>query len=270
MTNVLLIGKNSYIGKNFINDYSNVLNISEYDSHLPLSVETFKNFDVVIHLAGIAHVSAKKKMDSLYFSVNRDLAIQSCDLAKKAGVKQFIFMSSMIIYGKDNKIGEPFIITEETKPNPCNAYGQSKLDADLYIQKQCDDNFKTLVIRTPMVYGDNCKGNVPKLKKLALKLPVLPSIHNERSVIEIHNLTRFFNDSIKEKLYGVYYPQDPQYFDTTNFMINYRKVNNKKSKESKFMSFCVKFASIFIGSFKKMYSSKIYEIGKVHDNGVRF
>lgn len=271
MTKVLLVGENSYIGNNFLNDFKDKFNISVFDAKSKsLDEDVFKDIDVVIHLAGIAHVSTDKKLDDLYFAVNRDLAIKSCDVAKKAGVKQFIFMSSMIIYGKDYKIGKPYIINEKTSPNPANAYGQSKLDADLYIQKQSSDRFKTVVIRTPMVYGDNCKGNIPRLKKLALKLPVLPSIHNQRSVIEVHNLTKFFCSAITNKYSGVFYPQDPMYFDSTNFMVAYRKENNKKSRESKFMKFLVKVGSLFIGSFKKMYSTKIYDIGTIHDDGVRY
>lgn len=260
MKKVLLIGKNSYIGKSFINDFSSEFQIDEFDSINPLTVDVYKGYDTVIHLAGIAHVSNKKskKLDELYMKVNRDLAITSVNLAKEAGVKQFIFMSSMIIYGKDKRIGKTYEISPETKPNPENAYGRSKLEADLYIQGLNSDSFNTLVIRTPMVYGEGCKGNYPKLLKLAEKLPILPKIHNKRSVIEIHNLTKFFKDSINSNSNGVVYPQDEEYMDTTKVMIEHRSSLGKKSHQSVFFRWCVKFASLFIGSFKKMYSSKIY------------
>lgn len=260
MKKVLLIGKNSYIGKSFIKDFSNEFQIDEFDSINPLSVDIYKGYDTIIHLAGIAHVSNKKskKLDELYMKVNRDLAIKSANLAKEAGVKQFIFMSSMIIYGKDKRIGKTYEISRDTKPNPENAYGQSKLEADLYIQSLNSESFKTLVIRTPMVYGEGCKGNYPKLLKLAEKLPIFPKIHNKRSVIEIHNLAKFFKTSIDSNLSGVVYPQDDEYMDTTKVMTEHRKSLGKKSHESIFLRWCVKFASLFISSFKKMYSSKIY------------
>lgn len=260
MKKVLIIGKNSYIGSAFINKYKSSFQIDEFDSMMPLSADVFEGYDAVIHLAGIAHVSNKKskKLDDLYMSVNRDLAINSCNLAKEAGVKQFIFMSSMIIYGKDKRIGKVYEISNDTEPNPENAYGKSKLEADLYIQNQNSESFKTLVIRSPMVYGEGCKGNYPKLLKLAEKLAILPKIHNKRSVINAQKLCEFYKESIINESSGVAYPQDDEYMDTTNVMIEHRKSIGKKAHQSVLFAFAVKVGSIFIGSFKKMYSSKIY------------
>ena len=260
MKKILIIGKNSYIGNIFINRYKDIFHIDEYDSMNPLSIDIYKGYDVVIHLAGIAHVSNKKskKLDDLYMKVNRDLAINSCNLAKEAGVKQFIFMSSMIIYGKDKRIGKVYEITKDTEPNPINAYGISKLEADLYIQKQNSESFKTLVIRSPMVYGEGCKGNYPKLLHLARKLPIVPRIHNKRSVIEVHNLCECFKSNIEDEVCGVIYPQDDKYMDTTDVMVDYRKSLGKKTHQSILFGFLVRFLSLFINSFRKMYSSKIY------------
>lgn len=261
MKKILIIGKDSYIGRKFIEKQYDGFHVEEFDSMEPLTIDIYKGFDVVIHLAGIAHVSNKKskKMDELYTRVNRDLAIESCNFAKEAGVKQFIFMSSMIIYGDDKRIGKPFIIDENTKPNPSNVYGRSKLDADLYIQSQNSSAFKTLVIRSPMVYGEGCKGNYPKLLKLANKLPILPRIHNKRSVISIENLVNYYSESINEETSGVGYPQDDKYMDTTAVMIEARKANGKKSYQSLLLGLAVRIASLFVRSFRKMYSTKIYK-----------
>ena len=260
MKKILIVGKNSYIGKTFIDQQYKDFHIDEYDSMNPLSVDVFKAHDVVLHLAGIAHVSNKKskKLDDLYMKVNRDLAIESCKLAKEAGVKQFIFMSSMIIYGKDKRIGKVFEISNTTKPNPINAYGRSKLEADLFIQSQNSESFKTLVIRAPMVYGEGCKGNYPKLLDLAKKLAIVPKIHNKRSVIEVHNLCEQFKDYILDECSGVYYPQDDKYMDTTDVMVDYRKSLGKKTYQSILFGLLVRFLSLFINSFRKMYSSKTY------------
>lgn len=261
MKKILIIGKDSYIGQKFIAKQYEGFQIDEFDSTKPLNKEVYKGYDVVLHLAGIAHVSNKKNksLNDLYMKVNRDLAIESCDLAKEAGVKQFIFMSSMIIYGDDKRIGKPFIINEDTKPNPSNIYGRSKLEADLYIQSQNSSVFKTLVIRSPMVYGEGCKGNYPKLLKLANKLPILPRIHNKRSVISIENLVNYYFESINKETSGVGYPQDDKYMDTTAVMVESRKANGKKSYQSVLLGLTVRIASLFIRSFRKMYSTKIYK-----------
>lgn len=261
MKKILIIGKDSYIGQKFIAMQYEGFQIDEFDSIKPLNKDVYKGYDVVLHLAGIAHVSSKKNksINDLYMRVNRDLAIESCNLAKEAGVKQFIFMSSMIIYGDDKRIGKPFIIDENTKPNPSNVYGKSKLEADLYIQSQNSQAFKTLVIRSPMVYGEGCKGNYPKLLKLANKLPILPRIHNKRSVISIENLVNYYSESINKETSGVGYPQDDKYMDTTAAMIEARKANDKKSYQSLLLGLVVRIASLFIRSFRKMYSTKIYK-----------
>lgn len=260
MKKILIIGKNSYIGKTFIEQNYSDFNIDEFDSMNPLTTDVYKGYDVILHLAGIAHVSSKKskKLDDLYMKVNRDLAINSCKLAKEAGAKQFIFMSSMIIYGKDKRIRKIYEISKDTEPNPINAYGRSKLEADLFIQSQNSDSFKTLVIRSPMVYGEGCKGNYPKLLNLAKKLPIIPRIHNKRSVIEVHNLCDYFKSSIEKERSGVIYPQDDKYMDTTNLMVDYRKSIGKKTYQSILFGLLVRFLSLFINSFRKMYSSKIY------------
>lgn len=268
---VLVIGKNSYIGNSFINKYGDEYEFYEFDSLQPLSKDIYVGYDVVLHLAGIAHVSSKKSMDELYFRVNRDLAIESCNFAKEAGCKLFIFMSSMIIYGNDYRIGKEKVITTNTVPRPNNSYGQSKLDADYYISSQNNEEaMKTLVIRTPMVYGAGSKGNYPKLLSLSNKLPFTPNIKNKRSVIEINNLCTFFDVAIKEQFSGVYYPQDPEFMCTSAIMAQNRINNGKKARLTKLFNPLIKFGSLFSNKLKKMFGTKIYDIGEIHKNGVKY
>lgn len=239
---VLVVGEGSYIGTSFINASKDKYDIKALDSMKPITVDMLKGYDSIIHVAGIAHVSSKKSMAPLYFKVNRDLAIDTAKKAKEAGVKQFIFMSSMIIYGKDHHIWKPYIITKDTKPNPENAYGQSKLEADLAIQAMNCDSFHTVVIRTPMVYGPGCKGNYPRLESLALKLPFIPNIRNERSVIEIKNLVSAFQEYIDGNSSGVMYPQDPKPMCTSDVMAEARIRHGKKSRRTKAFNWLVMFS----------------------------
>ena len=93
-------------------------------------------------MAGIAHVSTEPKMKDLYYKVNRDLTIEVAKKAKTEGVKQFIFLSSMIVYGdivKKNRI-----IDKNTIPKPKNYYGKSKLEAEKGIKPLANEDFKVV------------------------------------------------------------------------------------------------------------------------------
>lgn len=159
---ILITGKGSYVGTSFINWVKQWPEQYEVEE---LSVRgeawrkhDFSAYDVVLHVAGIAHVSTDPSMEQEYYRVNRDLTIEVASKAKQDGVRQFIFMSSIIVYGSDGKIGEEKIIYEYTVPNPNDFYGRSKLEADVAIQKLNSLHFKVVSVRIPMVYGPNCKG----------------------------------------------------------------------------------------------------------------
>src|SRR5699024_6867974 len=131
--------------------------------------------------------STDPNMEELYYQVNRDLTIEVAQKAKHEKVKQFIFMSSIIVYG-DSK-AEKVVIDRHTKPNPSNFYGQSKLEAEQRILPLDSKDFKIVIVRPPMIYGKHSKGNYPKLAKAAQKLPLFPNIDNERSMLHIDNLS---------------------------------------------------------------------------------
>lgn len=88
------------------------------------------------------------------------------------GVKQFIYMSSVIIYGDSAPAGQHFLITEDTKPAPANFYGDSKLKAEEKLKKLNTEDFHVAILRCPMIYGRGSKGNYPLLASMAGKLPL--------------------------------------------------------------------------------------------------
>ena len=126
-----------------------------------------------------------------YYAVNNGSEVKVAEKAKNEGVKEFIFMSSMIVYGESAPYGTEKIVDEYTVPNPANFYGDSKLQADMAVRDLADDLFKVLVLRPPMIYGKGSKGNYPTLAKLAKKLPVFPDVDNARSMLHIDNLCEF-------------------------------------------------------------------------------
>lgn len=259
---ILIFGKGSYIGTKF-QEYLNK-NI-EYQIDVVDSMDEkwkkidFSKYHVVYHVAGIAHVSSDPKMEELYYKVNRDLPIEVATKAKKENVKQFIFMSSMIIYGADGKIGEEKIINENTEKVPIDFYGKSKLEADETIHKLEDKNFKTVIIRTPMVYGPGCKGNFPKLKKVAKILPVFPNIDNARSMIYIDNLCEFIKQVIDKEKSGVVYPQNKEYVSTKSIIQEMAKCMKKKMLVIKIFNPLLKMLSRKINYINKIFGNKVYD-----------
>ena len=165
MKNILITGANSYVGTSFekwLNQWPNKYHVDTIDMiDGEWRKKSFAGYDAVFHVAGIAHVSADPSKKDLYYKINRDLAIETAQKAKNDSAKQFIFMSSMIIYGADEPVGKEKIITKDTKPAPSDFYGDSKLQADLAIQKLSDDNFIVSIMRPPVIYGPGCKGNFP-------------------------------------------------------------------------------------------------------------
>ena len=185
MKRILITGADSYIGASlaaYLQGQS--YTVTELDVRDGGWREfSFARFDAVLHVAAIVHQKEQPEMESLYYRVNRDLAVEIARKAKAEGVRQFILMSSMSVYGMDTGI-----ITPETVPQPVSFYGKSKLAAEELIQKEADEQFRVCILRPPMVYGSGCKGNFQTVVKLVKRSPVFPQLRNERSMIHIDNL----------------------------------------------------------------------------------
>ena len=195
---ILITGAGSYIGESFEKYAKEKYPTLKIDTVDMLNSDwrnmDFSVYDIVYHVAGIAHADVGKVDDATkenYYKVNTDLTVEVAKKAKVDGVKEFIFMSSMIIYGESAPYGKTKIIDKNTVPSPANFYGDSKLQADVAVRELADNKFKVIVLRPPMIYGKGSKGNYPTLAKLAKKVPVFPDIKNERSMIHIDNLCEF-------------------------------------------------------------------------------
>lgn len=195
---VLITGAGSYIGETFrayAGKHYPALHIDAVDMlDGSWKKADFSPYDIIYHVAGIAHAdvgNVDEATKEKYYKVNTDLAVEVCKKAKAEGVKEFIFMSSMIVYGDSAPYGKKKVVDEHTVPHPANFYGDSKLQADVAVRDLADDKFKVVVLRPPMIYGKGSKGNYPTLAKLAKKLPVFPNIENERSMLHIDNLCEF-------------------------------------------------------------------------------
>lgn len=156
MKKILITGAGSYIGtsfNNYMGQFKDKYKVDIIDlKNKSWCKKSFSGYDVVFHVAGIAHIKETNENKDLYYKVNRDLTIEVARKAKKDKVKQFIFLSSMSVYGLE--IG---IINKDTIPNPNTNYGKSKLEAEEGLNKLAASDFNVVILRPPMVYGACCK-----------------------------------------------------------------------------------------------------------------
>lgn len=266
MKKVLITGANSYIGLSIENwlkqqpDEYEVTTVNMIGDNW--KSQSFIGYDTVYHVAGIAHsdsgkISAKK--EKLYRSVNTDLTVATAEKAKSDGVKQFIFMSSAIVYGDSAPMGKEKIITHETAPAPANAYGDSKLQAEIGIQALADDNFKVCVIRPPMIYGKGSKGNYPTLSKIAQKLPLFPRVNNTRSMLYIENLCEFVKLMIDNDESGIFWPQNPEYSNTSEMIRMIAEAHCKKIVLTKAFNWVLYIARPFTVIVNKAFGNLTYD-----------
>ena len=238
---ILITGAHSYVGEQveqYLEEYNQKL-YPDYPASKRYVIDTvslfgeewkkkdFSCYDVVFHVAGIAHGSVSEKTEQgkrQYFAVNRDLAYHVAQKAKEDGVKQFIFMSTMAVYAGNREE----VITEETIPMPVTAYGESKLQAEWLISGLEDRDFSVAILRPPMIYGKGCKGNYNALVKIAKISPIFPKINNQRSMLYIGNLCEFIRLLIEDTAGGIFFPQNKEYVNTSDMVKEIGKAYQKK------------------------------------------
>ena len=267
MKKILITGAGSYIGTSF----ENYINTNFPDKYTVDTVDMigggwkekdFSPYDTVFHVAGIAHSDNGKiapEKEKLYYSVNTELTSAAAEKAKSDGARQFIFMSSAIVYGNSAPIGKTKIITADTPVSPANCYGDSKVQAEKRLKLLEDENFKVVILRSPMIYGKGSKGNYPLLAKLALKLPFFPRVQNERSMLYIENLCEFVRLMIENEESGTFFPQNSEYSNTSELVEMIAAAHGKKIKLIGGFTRLLKIMSCFTGLVNKAFGNLTYE-----------
>lgn len=259
---ILITGKNSYIG-NQLSDWLEKVPEEYIIVKESMRNDNWKNidftlFDVIVHVAGIAHQDTSADQEERYYKVNTELTINIASKAKEQGVKQFIFLSSIIVYGESSRIGEMKIITNETKPEPINFYGNSKLLAEKGIEALQSVHFNVVILRPPMIYGKGSKGNYPILSKFAKLSPIFPYIDNQRSMLHIDNLSEFLKIMIEKNESGLFFPQNKEYVKTSELVKIIAQVNGKKMLTTKLFNPLLKAMRNF-NIINKVFGSLIYD-----------
>lgn len=267
MIKVLITGKNSYIGtslEKWLMKEPDKYRVDTVDMHGEMWKEQdFSIYDVVYHVAGIAHIKETIQNQELYYRVNRDLVYDTAKKAKEEGVKQFIFLSSMSVYGIENGI-----IDKNTPLKPNSAYGKSKIEAEELINTLQDNSFTVSILRPPMVYGKGCKGNYPKLVSLALKTPIFPEVDNMRSMIFIDNLSELVKQLIDSRSGGLFFPQNSDYVKTSELVKLVAEVHGRRVMMTRLFNPLLR---LMLGKSKlvnKVFGNLVYEKSmSIYDQG---
>ena len=266
MKRILITGAGSYIGTSFENY------VKQFDGYTVDTVDMidgswrekdFSGYDAVFHVAGLAHSDVGKVTDEVkakYYEVNTSLTVQTAIKAKNEGVRQFIFMSSAIVYGDSAGIGKDKLITRDTPVNPANFYGDSKVQAEKGIMQFMDENFKVVILRPPMIYGPNSRGNYPILSKLAKKLPFFPDVENKRSMLYIENLCEFVRLMVENEENGIFWPQNAEYSNTAEMVKLIAEAHGKKILIIKGFGWALKLASKVTGLVNKAFGNMSYDM----------
>lgn len=228
MKRIYVIGKNGYIASSFAAWLG-----KEPEKYMVHAIPArgfrpemfdFSKADAVVFAAGIAHLSSKAKKNAPYKAVNCDMAVAAAEKAARDGAGQFLYISSMSVYGVDSGA-----IDQNTPLFPKNEYGRSKKMAEEKLAGLCGPAFRICILRPPMVYGKNCRGNFQTLRRIACSVPFFPVVKNKRSMIHIDNLCAWMQWAIDQKKSGILLPQDPFYTCTSDMVCLIAAANGKKN-----------------------------------------
>ena len=211
---VLIVGKNSYIARRTGAWFEKKPVPAEVE-YISVRDESWKQtdltpYDAVIYTAAIVHRKDEVPLET-YDAGNAQQPFEFAQAAKAAGVKQFVFLSTMGVYGQDKKLPAGNIVDENTLLKPFPGYGSSKLKGEQMIQGLQDEKFHVSIIRPANVYGKGCKGGyISGFAKITATLPVLPRAFEEskQGMLFVDNLAELCWLAANSDCSGVYPAQD--------------------------------------------------------------
>ncbi len=213
---VLLSGAGGFIGSAFYADYHDQFDLATFSFQKELEQLSLDNIDTVLHLSALVHQMNGADKEA-YHDINVTKTVALAEKAKTSGVRHFVFMSSVKVYGEES--ATPY---NETSPcHPKDPYGESKLEAEKALLALAEENFKVAIIRTPVVYGEGVKANILKLIKLTDRYRALPfgAIHNRRSMVYVGNLTHLISEVIRQEKEGTFLAGDDAPISTSELIM---------------------------------------------------
>ncbi len=225
--NILLTGASGFIGSYFLKHYSSVFSINNF-SFLKNDIDALNlnKIDSVVHCAALVHQMKREPDYDEFYRANVLNTVELAVKAKKNNVKQFIFLSSVKVYGEESIT--PY--NEKSPTNPQDSYGKSKLEAEKRLLSLKDENFNISIIRLPLVYGKGVKANFNNLISLVSKFNIIPLglIKNKRSLVYVGNVCDTIFRIIKFNKGGIFLASDDCALSTSELITNIAKALNKK------------------------------------------
>lgn len=264
--NVLVVGANSYIAKAFIRMYQKTFNLTllrrstSLPGYFDLLPEHFADSDVVINFAAIVHQKSPEK--ALSKRINTELPVFLAKVAKQAGVKQFIQLSTIAVYGSyATSIGG------RSPLNPDTVYGQTKAAADQALENLSDATFTVAIVRPPIVYGKGAPGNMQSLVRLIKKIPLLPFAYsgNCRSMLYIDNLLEALSLIIAKRAGGIFLVRDEEMPSLGRLCLTIKKELDARTRFFSLPAIVI----VSLVHFKKLPFYKLYGDLKIDDSETR-
>ena len=266
MKKILITGKGSYLG-NSLKAYLEAFGDCYQVDCLSLrsgdwKEQSFRGYDAVYHTAAIVHQPRSKDAPgelARYRAVNCDLAVDAAKKAKAEGVRQFVFLSTMAVYGLTAAFGETVTITAQTPTVPTDNYGLSKLEAERALLALEGPDFRVAILRPPMIYGKDCKGNFRSLVSMARRLPFFPKVPNRRSMLYVGSLNRLVQQIIDREDRGIFCPQDPEYLNTSAMVQAIAAAQGKRLLLIPGFSWALHLLRHLTGAVDKAFGSLVYD-----------
>jgi nucleoside-diphosphate-sugar epimerase len=227
---ILLTGASGFLGKTFNELYQDQFQVEKLNLRNGIIETDYSSYECLIHCAAMVH-KINGAPEKEYFAINAELTKKLAIIAKKNGLRHFIFISTVHVYGDSGSVSNhEQSYSENSQCHPKDAYGRSKLLAEKYLQELADANFTVSIVRSPLVYGKGSKGNIVSLIKLIQKCPILPLAYkqNHRSIIYVENLCYFIQLLVQQKVGGIFLPQDEHPVSTAELVRLISKALNKK------------------------------------------
>lgn len=267
--NVAIIGKNSYIGGRIRDALAaNGVEATEVDA----LGDAWRSFDfsrcdAVVHVAAIVHRKDLTDFDA-YRKANTDLPIEVATTAKRAGVRQFVFLSTMAVFGRGKSTSAWEL--DGTEPlASCTPYGRSKLEAERNLAEMEDGQFCVATVRPPSVYGKGCRGNLFDIyKRLASASYVVPIAAPDvkQGMIHIDNLCSCICEIVRTRRSGIFHPQDDEILSTGEILCCIRAAHGKRYTTSRLAGTLLS-ALKWTSAFRKLFGGIAYSQVLVRANG---
>lgn len=236
MLTVAVTGANGFVGQRFMQYKADRYRLKPISlrgvrpalsgAEGPESID-LNGVDVIVHLAGKAHDMSLQD-EQVYMNINYELTKALADHALRSGVKHFIYVSSVKVYGE----GGDEVLNENSACHPEDPYGRSKLRAEQYLQTL---NFTVSIVRPPVVYGPGVKGNIIRLLAAVDKGSMLPlgNTRNRRTMVFLDNLIELIHRIIDNRAAGIFVAGDRQPLSTDGLI---RIIGDKLGKKTKLIS----------------------------------